>query len=141
LPSSPAPLIGAKRNRGKTKTEIRVHQFDLKSSALLALSLCLMMVAVVTAPVCVFAAGAQPYPPSPGFITTLAAGEKAPVPKLERSSLLEVEATNIQVAKRVMNEPHLFAFEVVFNSGFLQVGPDNSGFTMSADYESTSDQV
>ena len=68
-------------------------------------------------------------------------GEKAPVPKLERSSVLEVEATNIQVAKRIMNEPHLFAFDVVFNGGFLQLGPDNSGFTTFAFYESPSDQV
>jgi hypothetical protein len=140
LPSSPAPLIG-RDEIGKSKTEVQVHQFDLKSSALLAVSLCLMMVAVVTAPVCVFAVGGQ-YPPSPGFITTLVAGEKAPVPKLEHSSLLEAETTNIQVAKRVMSDPHLFVFEVVFfDNSLLQRGPDNCGFTMSADYESPNDLV
>jgi hypothetical protein len=101
---------------------------------------CLIVIAVTIAPI--FAEAGQPYPPSPGFTTALVAGEKAPVPKLERSSLLEAEATNIQVAKRVMNDPHLFAFEVVFfDNSLLRRGPDNCGFTMSADYESPYDLV
>jgi hypothetical protein len=121
-------------SKSEGKTEIQVHK-----NALAAVLRCLIVIAVAIAPI--FAEAGQPYPPSPGFTTAMVAGEKAPVPKLERSSLLEVEATNFQVAKHVMNDPHLFAFEVVFNSGFLQLGPENSGFTMSADYESPSDQV
>jgi hypothetical protein len=44
-----------------------------------------------------------------------------------------------QVARRVMNDPHLFAFEVTFNDD--SAAPHNSGFTMFADYESPCDQV
>ncbi len=101
-----------------------------------------MMVAVVTPPVGVIAEAMQPYPPSPGFITALVPGQKVPIPQPERSSLLEAEATNIQVARRFMNDPHLFTFEVAaLNESFLQRGPDDFGFTMNAGYESPSDQV
>jgi hypothetical protein len=101
-----------------------------------------MMLAVVTAPAGVIAEAMQPYPPSPGFITALVPGQKVLIPQLERSSLLEAEATNIQVARRFMNDPHLFTFEVAaLNESFLQRGPNDFGFTMSAGYESPGDQV
>ena len=45
----------------------------------------------------------------------------------------------VQAARRVVNDPHLFAFQVVFDNNFLHLGPDNSGYTTSADYESPCD--
>ena len=47
----------------------------------------------------------------------------------------------VQVARRFMNDPRLFAFEITFNDSFLQHGPDNSAIIMTADYESPCDQV
>lgn len=50
----------------------------------------------------------------------------------------------IKVARSIMNDPRLFAFEVNFNinfNNFLQRGPDKSGYIMAAHYESSCDQV
>jgi hypothetical protein len=63
------------------------------------------------------------------------------VPQLTHPSLLEAEATMVQVAKRVMNDPRLFALKVTFNNGLPLRVPNDSRFTMSADYESPCDQV
>lgn len=46
-----------------------------------------------------------------------------------------------QVAKGVMNDPHLFSFNITFNYSSPQRGPDSSEFAMFADYESPCDQV
>jgi len=78
---------------------------------------------------------------SVAFTRTPVVGERVHVPLLTRPSILEAEATMAQVAKGVMNDPHLFSFKVTFDYSSPQRGPDNSEFAMFADYESPCDQV
>jgi hypothetical protein len=137
----------------RARTEIPASLSDLSNHAALVLAACFTAMAITAPPTNLFAQSGPvaPLPTSacpsgsPGFITPLVAAAVTPqVPPLERPSLLEAEATMIKLARRIMNDPRLFAFEVNFNNNFnnfLQLGPDKSGYTMAADYESPCDQV
>jgi hypothetical protein len=134
----------------RARTEIPASLFDLSNHAAFVLAACFTALAITASPTNLFAQSGPVAPPatsacpsgSPGFITPLVAAAETPqVPPLERPSMLEAEATMVQIARRIMNDPHLFAFEVSFNGNFLQLGPDKSGYTMWADYESPCDQV
>ena len=135
----------------RARTEIPASLFGLSNHAAFVLAACFTAMAITAPPTNLFAQSGPVAPlhtsacpsGSPGFITPLVAGETPHVLRLERPSLLEAEATMAQVARRIMNDPHLFAFEVaVYNyDTFLQRGPDNSGYTVTADYEGPCDQL
>ena len=135
----------------RARTEIPASLFGLSNQAAVVLAVCFITMAIIAPPTNLFAQSGPVAPPptsacpsgSPGLITALVAGEKAHVTQLERPSLLEAEATMVQIARRVMNDPHLFAFEVAYYNynTFLQRGPDNSGYTVTAHYESPCDQL
>jgi hypothetical protein len=113
---------------------------------------CLLLVAITTAPAYVFAQAkpsllhSESACPS-GFDFTTAhpsdKGTAVKVPPLTTPSLRRAEAILIQVARRIIWDPQLFAFEIHFDGQceFRQRGPSCWRFTMTAHYSSPCNQT